>query len=181
MRIVQGIRHFACDLERVVDRQLVLPGEPLPQRVSLDIGHDIVDQAIDLIGVVERQDMGMVKASRDLNLTQEPGGSHLGGQVGAEHLYGDRALVLEVVGQEYLGHAALPQLSLDLVPRGEDLVEALQQLRHYRSPLSEHEFRTVGTEPEKPTRQNPPEGEGRARRGTETAEPTNRAAGIELA
>ena len=68
----------------------------------------------------------MVEAGGDLNLAQKPGGADLCGQIGAEHLHGDRPLVLEVVGEEDLGHAALTQLPLNPVARGEGAGEPLQ-------------------------------------------------------
>ncbi len=128
--VAQRIRHLARDLERVADRELAFPGEAPLQGLALDIGHDVVDQPIGLVGIVERQDVRVVEAGGNLNLAEEAGCAHLRGQVGAEHLDGNGALVLEVVGQEDLGHPALPQFPLKLVAGGERSAEAFKQLRH---------------------------------------------------
>ena len=75
VRVAQRVGDLARDLERVVDRQLALPGQALAQRLALDVGHDVVHQAVGLVRVVERKDVGMVEPGRDLNLAQEPGGA----------------------------------------------------------------------------------------------------------
>ena len=72
----------------------------------------------------------MVQAGGDLDLAQEAGGSDRRGQLGAEHLDGDGALVLEVVGEVDLGHPALPELALERIARLERLSEAIGELRH---------------------------------------------------
>ena len=130
MRVAQRVGDLARDLERVVDRELALAVEALAEGLALDVGHDVVDQAIGLVGVVERQDVGVVQPGGDLDLAQEPGGAHLRGQVGAEHLDRDLALVLEVVGQEDARHPALSQLALEAVPRWRGRRRVVQKLGH---------------------------------------------------
>ena len=70
-----------------------------------------------------------MQARGDLDLAEKPGGAHLG-ELGAEHLDRHRALVLEVVGEEDLGHPALSELRMEPVPGGERCAEALEALRH---------------------------------------------------
>ncbi len=132
VRVAQRIGHLACDPERVADRELAFPGEAVPQGLALDVGHDVVDQPIGLVRIVQRQDVRVVETSGDLNLAQESGRSHIGGQLGAEHFHGYRALVLEVVGQEDSRHPALPQFPLDLVAGGKRVADAFEQLHHGR-------------------------------------------------
>ena len=130
VRVAQRVGHLARDLERVADRELPLPREPLPQRLALDVGHDVEDQAIHLVGVVQRQDVRVMQPGRDLDLAQEPGGADFGGQLGAKHFDRDVTLVLEVVGQEDLGHPALPKLPLEPIAGRQRRAEAFEQLCH---------------------------------------------------
>src|SRR2546426_9458544 len=46
--IAQGVGHFASDLERFVEGQLLLPTQPVPQRLALDVGHDVIEEAVGL-------------------------------------------------------------------------------------------------------------------------------------
>ena len=57
----------------------------------------------------------MVKSSRDFDLTEEPLCRERLGQLGAQHLERDVAIVLAVVGEEDDGHSAAPHLARDLV------------------------------------------------------------------
>ena len=50
-----------------------------------------------------------------LDLAEEALGAERGGELGAEHLDGDLAVVLQVVGEVDRGHAALAELALDPV------------------------------------------------------------------
>jgi hypothetical protein len=124
--IALRVGHLATDLECIAHRQLAFSAESLAQGLSLDIGHDIVEKPVGLVRVVQRQDVRMVEAGRDLNLVQKPSGSHCLGQLGKEHLDRYRALILEIVGQEYLRHPALPQLTLELVAGGKRFAEAFE-------------------------------------------------------
>ena len=130
VRVVKRVRHLAGDLQGVADRELPLALEPRPQGLALDVGHDIVDQTVGLIRVVQRQDMGVVQPGCDLDLVEEPGGSHVGGEVGAQDLDGHGPVVLQVMGKEHLSHPALPQLTLESVASGDRSAEPLEQLCH---------------------------------------------------
>jgi hypothetical protein len=55
---------------------------------------------------------------RLLDLGEEPVGSDDGRQLRAQDLDRDLAVVLEVLRQIHRGHAALPELALDLVAAG---------------------------------------------------------------
>ena len=52
---------------------------------------------------------------------------------GVEHLDGDTAAVLEVLGEVHGGHPALPQFALEVVAVGEGRREVLHGIRHGRS------------------------------------------------
>ena len=65
--------------------------------------------------VEEGQDVGVLEAGGGLDLPEEAVGAECGGELGAEKLDGDEAIVLEVAGEVDGGHAAATELALDVV------------------------------------------------------------------
>jgi hypothetical protein len=67
-----GIVERRGDRARMMDglfhRQQVLSIEPLAQRFSFDVRHDVVEKAVGFAGVVEREDVGVVQSRSDLDL-----------------------------------------------------------------------------------------------------------------
>ena len=57
----------------------------------------------------------MIESRREVDLGEKSLAPQHGGQLRAEHLEGDVAVVLEVVGQVDRGHAALAELALEPV------------------------------------------------------------------
>jgi hypothetical protein len=128
--VTQRVGHLTRNLQGVGDGQLPLAVEPLAQRLALDIRHDVVDQAVHLVGVVERQDVRVVQPSGDLDLVQEPGGADFLGQVGPQDLDRDVTVVLEIVGEKDARHTALAQLALEAVPGGQGIAQSFKKLGH---------------------------------------------------
>jgi hypothetical protein len=54
------------DIQSVVQRQSLVPDQPLAQRFPIDVRHDVVEQVPGLPRIVERDDMRMVEPRRDL-------------------------------------------------------------------------------------------------------------------
>jgi hypothetical protein len=61
----------------------------------------------------------------ELDLLEEPLRADDGGQLGVQHLDGDVAVVLEVLGEVHRGHAARAELALEAVAVGEGGGEAV--------------------------------------------------------
>ncbi len=74
------------------------------ERIALDEGHDVVQQAAGLARVVEREDVRVAELGGDLDFAQEPLGAQDGREIGAQDLDRDLAMMLEVVGQVDRGH-----------------------------------------------------------------------------
>jgi hypothetical protein len=72
---------------------------------------------------------GCCRFAVGLDLRQEPLGADHRGQLGAEHLDGDLAIVLEVLGEVDGCHPALTELPLDPVAVTERRGEAIDQFR----------------------------------------------------
>src|SRR5213595_4371362 len=96
--VAVGVAQRVGDLPRYsqgfLDRQRTFAIEPVAKRFALHKRHGVVEQAAGLSGVVERQDMGMVEAGRDLYLPEKTLRTERRGQLGLQHLDGDSAMVL---------------------------------------------------------------------------------------
>ena len=72
----------------------------------------------------------MLQIRSRLDLAQEPLGADDGRQLGAQHLDGDVAIVLEVVRQVDRRHTARAELALDAIPIGEACGQAEEVVVH---------------------------------------------------
>ncbi len=61
----------------------------------------------------------MGELRRDLDHAEKPAGTERLSEVGTQHLHGDPAPVLQVLGEVHRRHATLPDLALDPVAIGE--------------------------------------------------------------
>ena len=156
VRIVEGVGHFGRDLHRFVDAQLMLSVELVPKRLAFDIGHHIVEEVIGppvrltarAPAVEERQNVGMLQLGGGLNLLDEPIRAQDRGELGLQHLDGDFAVVLEVLGEVDGGHAPRAELPLDAVPVGEgagQVRERVDQGRAIRCCSSARKLKTITT------------------------------------
>jgi hypothetical protein len=130
--VLVGVLQRAADLpgnlERDLERKLALPCDPLAERLAFGKGHDVVEQAAGLAGVVQRKDVRVLESGGDLDLAEEPVAAERGRQLGLEHLDGDTTTVLQVLGQEDDCHAALAQGPFDAVPIAERCRELLEKI-----------------------------------------------------
>ena len=113
--VVERGAHLAREGDRVGNRKLLLACQARAQRLTLDIGHDVVQERAGLARIVERKDVGVLQIGRGLDLGEEPLGADDGGQLGAQHLYRHTAVVTPVLGQVDRGHPALAELPLEQV------------------------------------------------------------------
>ena len=74
----------------------------------------------------------MAEVGGGLDLAEEALGAERRRQLGPQHLDGDLAVVLEVLGEIDRGHAALAELALDAVAIAEGLGEAVRRRRSRR-------------------------------------------------
>jgi hypothetical protein len=76
---VERFGDFPGDLESVLERELLLPPDSIPEGLPLDIGHDVIQEAVGGARVVQWQDVGMLKARLDADFAEEPLGAQRGG------------------------------------------------------------------------------------------------------
>ena len=127
VRVAERIGDFARDADRFVDRQLAVALEARAQRLAGDQRHHVVEQAVGLAAVEQRQDVRMLQARRGADLGEEALAAERRAQVGVQHLDGDVAIVLEIVREVHGGHAALAELAVEAVAVGEGGGEAVER------------------------------------------------------
>ena len=134
-----GIRERAGDLTRdrhgLLHRQLLFPLQALAQRLSLDVGHDVIQQLTGGAGIVQREDVGMVQLRGDLDLAQEPLRAQGRGDLLAQHLDGDGAVMAPVTGEKHDSHPSAPELALERVAVRQGGPEALLKIAHARAKI----------------------------------------------
>jgi hypothetical protein len=130
VRRLQRARHLLRQRDRLVDRQLMLTVEALPERLPFHVRHHVEEEGVRLSRVEEREDMRVLQVGGRLDLGEESLGPHHGGELGLQDLERDLALVLEVVGEVDGRHAALAELALDTVAAFEGRVQAGDRVAH---------------------------------------------------
>ena len=130
VRVVQGVRHLAGDVQRVVQRELVLAHQATAQRFTLHVGHHVVEETIRFAGVMQWQDVGMGEPGGDLDLTEEAVRAQLGGQVRAEHFERDGPAVFQVLRQVHGRHAPAAELPFDRIVLSQGGLEAARETAH---------------------------------------------------
>jgi hypothetical protein len=71
VRVSEGVGDFPRDADRVLQRKLSLPKQPLPERLPMHSRHHIVERTVGVSGVEQRDDVGMIEASGQGDLSQE--------------------------------------------------------------------------------------------------------------
>ena len=78
------------------------------------------------------QDVGVVQVRRDLDLSKEPLGAKYGSQIGPKDFDRNLPVVLHVVGEIDIGHAAGANFALDCVAAGKRASEGGGSVSHRR-------------------------------------------------
>jgi hypothetical protein len=125
---IEAQRCLSSDPERVPHRELALPPQPVPERLALDVRHGEPEAAGRFARVVNRQDMGMLKASGELDLVLEALRAERCSELGVEDLERHQAFVLEIAGEVNRGHTPTTELALERVAVGQGSLKPFQGL-----------------------------------------------------
>ena len=68
VRVVQRVGHLGGDPHRLVDAELRLAVQLVADRLALDVGHDVVEEAVGLARVEQRQDVRVLQCGGGLDL-----------------------------------------------------------------------------------------------------------------
>ena len=128
VRRTQRIGHLAGDLQRVVNGELFLSTDAIPERLAFDKGRHIVEQTCRRARIEQRENMRVAELGRDLDFTHEPLRTQRHRQIGMQHLHRDRPLMLQVASEVHRGHPTPSNLALDGVTirqRGPQLLDLI--------------------------------------------------------
>ena len=131
--VAQCLRHLTRDRQGLVNRKLGFALEPLSQRLSLHIRHHVVESPVGNAGIVQRNDVGVLQACRDLDFLQEPLGTQRGGDITPQYLDGDLTVVLLVARKVNDGHAALTEFPLDRIATFQRFSDTAEEVGHGNS------------------------------------------------
>ena len=128
--VVQRVGDGGGDAYSLIDAELGLAIELVPQRLAVDERHHIVKERICLPRVEQRQDVGMLEIGGGRDLLEKPLGAEDRRELRSKDLDRDFPLVPEVFGEVDSRHAALAEVALELVAVGEGCGEPGGDLGH---------------------------------------------------
>jgi len=120
----------AAWIDRLVNRQLAVAGEPAPDVLAVHERHDVVEESLGLARVVQREDVGVLQPGGDLDLAEEAVRTQRGGQLGAQDLERHFAAVLEILREIHRRHPALSQLALQAIAVGQGVGQSGRNVGH---------------------------------------------------
>ena len=130
VRVVERAGDFARDAHRLRNWQLFFALETRTQRFAGHEWHHVVQQAVGLTTVEQRQNVRMLQARGGADLGQEPFAAERGAQIGVQHLDRDVAVVLEIVREIDGGHATGAEFAENVITVGEGGGEPLGWCGH---------------------------------------------------
>ena len=117
--VAERLGDLPAQAERHRHRQLAFAGQPGGERLALDHGHHVIEDAVGLARVVHREDVRMIELGGDLDFAEEAVGPERGRELGSHHLHCHLPVVLEVLGQKDRGHPAFADDPFDPVAFGQ--------------------------------------------------------------
>ena len=140
VRVGQRLDDLLEQPDRLGHRQLALAREPLPQRLALDVGHDVVEAAAASPESCTGRMWGCWSwAAKRISRSNRSGPSEAASSR-MEDLQRDAAVMLDVVRGVDRRHAAAPELALEHVPVAQGFGEITRWLGNVTPPAggSEH-------------------------------------------
>ncbi len=119
MRVIERISHLDGDAERFVNGYRWAARKPIAQRLSRHDRHHEVQAAARFARVVEREDMRMIQAGGQLDLSKKALAAERFREIGTQDFDRDFPAVLVVVGQVDRGHTARSELAVESILMGE--------------------------------------------------------------
>ena len=114
----EGVRDCADNPDPLLEGKLSRPIQPGTKGITRYIGHHVIEIAMLLTRIEQRQDMGMQQLCADLDFPQKPLGSKCRGEFWPQHFDGDIPTVTHVLSEIDSCHSAGAQLALDAKSAG---------------------------------------------------------------
>ena len=112
--------------------ELALARQLRAQRLAAHVRQYIEEDAVRAARVDEREDVRVIELRRDAHLLEEPVGADDGGEIGAEHLERDVAIVLEIAREVDGRHSSGAELATDPIASGHQLRQSAWRLSEQR-------------------------------------------------
>jgi hypothetical protein len=106
VRVGQRAGDVAQNADHFRNRQRATATQSCAQRFALDERHRVIRNAVDLTRCEERNDLRLLEARGQLNLTSEPVDVHAGHEIGVQHFHHHLASERRLLRHEDAGHAA---------------------------------------------------------------------------
>ena len=121
VREAERRRHVGTQVGHPIGVERSFGAQDVGERAAVDVLHHDEVGAVRLSPVVHADDVGVVQVGGRRGLPTEPlDEGWVGGELGEQHLHGDRSVEQLVASEEDLGHAAPPELPVQLVATVED-------------------------------------------------------------
>jgi hypothetical protein len=130
VRVLQRPGGVRRDPERIFQGQLRLASEPIAEALPFDERPGEPEVPCGIPGVVDGQDVRVLKAADHLYFALKPLGTERVGQLGMQHLERHAALVPEVMGKKHRRHAAPAKLAIEPVAVGQAMLDLLAEVCH---------------------------------------------------
>lgn len=117
--VIERFGELGDDVDDVVDREASFFAKAVAECLAADVGCDEERTSVDLTGVVDGEDVGVLEGGEGGDLAVEAVDADGGGELGLEDLDGDVAIVAKVTREEDGCASAFAELLDDLVPIGE--------------------------------------------------------------
>ena len=132
MRVPERLGDLLRQIDRFIDRELLLAIQLVAQRRPFDEGHRVEQPPVRLARIEDADDVRVLQGATDLDLAQETFGAKRRGELRIEHLERDELVVDQVVRQIHDRHPALTELALEPVLLRELAAKRRQGLRRDR-------------------------------------------------
>src|SRR5512143_4367018 len=126
VRVVERRRHLSREIDRSIERNLLLALDHMPQRFSFDVRHHVKEKVAGFSRVVERQDVRMAEVRGELDLAPKPIRAEDGSDLGPEDLERHVASVLYIPPEKHGRHATVSKLSAQAVAAAKGAIERLE-------------------------------------------------------
>jgi len=141
MGVRQGIADFPSDPEGIRQRQLSFSGNSVAERFAIDEWHHVEEEAAGLARVVKLKDVRVMETRGDPDLAEKAVRADGGGEVRAEDLDRNGAVVPPIVREIDGRHPTATKLALDMVPLGQSRPDLGQ---HDRRSLEMKSLKAIG-------------------------------------
>lgn len=97
----------------------MLPLEALPQRLALDVCHDVEEETVGFARLDDAEDVRMQQLRGDLDLAQEALTGHGAAELGAQNFDSDLTSMAQVFGEVHRCRCSRANFTFDAVATGE--------------------------------------------------------------